>query len=236
MIESIKEALFEHAKEEYPRECCGVVIIFKGRFKYIKCRNISDYQGDFEIQHEDFIAAEKLGEVVAICHSHPNARPIPSDADKTSCEIHGLPWIIIGYPTGEINQINHCGFKAPLVGRKFVHGVHDCYSLAQDYYKEELNIELPNIPREDRWWEKGQNVINIENIKLAGFVEVPIKEMRLHDAIIMQNESDRPNHIAVYLGDNIMLHQCIGRLSSKDVYGGYWLKNTRYVLRHQSLL
>lgn len=236
MIESIKQDLIDHAKLEYPRECCGVVVVFKGRYKYVRCRNMSDYIGDFDINAEDFMAAEELGEIVAICHSHPNANPEPSPADKSGIEIHGLPWVIIGYPTCEISITEPSGFVAPLIGRKFVHGIHDCYGLAQDYYKQTLGIVLPYVERPEKWWEKGLKVINVDNFKFTGFVEVPLKEMKEHDAIIMQNECDTVNHIAIYLGNNIILHQCIGRLSSKDVYGGYWLRNTRYCLRHESQL
>ena len=35
--------------------------------------------------------------------------------------------------------------------------------------------------------------------------------------------------------DNIILHHCHGRLSSRDVYGGYWRKVTTHVLRHRDL-
>lgn len=234
MIESIKDALYDHAKECYPRECCGLVIVFKGRIKYIRCRNVSEYIGDFEIHHEDYIKAESMGEILAICHSHPNAQPTPSDADRVGCEIHGIPWIIIGYPNGQIEQIEPCGFKAPLSGRKYVDGVHDCYGLAKDYYKEVLAIDLPNFKRCAKDVESG-NIITLENIALMGFEIINLKDLDKHDIVLMQNESDVVNHIAVYLGDNIILHQCIGRLSGKDIFGGYWLKNTRYALRHKSL-
>lgn len=234
MIDVIKEQLIEHAKTEYPRECCGVVVVFKGRYKYVACRNISEYISDFDIHPEDIIAAEELGEIVAICHSHPNAQPEPSQADLVGCEVSGIPWIIVGYPNTGIKQIEPCGYKAPLIGRKFVDGVHDCYGLARDYYKETLNINLPNPKRCAKEVNSGK-IITLENIEAMGFNIVDMKDMREHDAILMQNASDIINHIAVYLGNNIILHQCLGRVSSKDVYGGYWLKNTRYAVRHKSL-
>lgn len=236
MIEDIKEDLIAHAKECYPRECCGVVVVFKGRNRYVKCRNISEYISDFEMHPEDFIAAEELGEIVAFCHSHPNGRAEPSLADKTSIEIHRLPWVILGYPTCDINIFEPCGYKAPLVGRKFVHGVHDCFALARDYYKDKFNIDIPDIPHEDRFWEKGQDIMTFDNFEKAGFIRVPLQELKEHDSIILQNSSDVCNHVAIYLGNNIILHQCINRLSSNDIYGGMWVKNSRYALRHKSMV
>jgi cell wall-associated NlpC family hydrolase len=42
-----------------------------------------------------------------------------------------------------------------------------------------------------------------------------------------------PNHAGIYLGDGLMLHHLYGRLSSRDLYGGWYLESTRAVLRYQ---
>lgn len=47
----------------------------------------------------------------------------------------------------------------------------------------------------------------------------------------MRSKNGVPNHAAVYLGDGLMLHHMYGRLSSRDVYGGYWREVTRLVVR-----
>jgi cell wall-associated NlpC family hydrolase len=52
------------------------------------------------------------------------------------------------------------------------------------------------------------------------------------DCFLMQVASPVPNHAAVYLGDGLILHHLQGRLSSRDVYGGYWQKVTTHVLRY----
>jgi len=50
--------------------------------------------------------------------------------------------------------------------------------------------------------------------------------------IVMQVRAPVPNHAGVYIGDGLMLHHLYNRLSSRDVYGGYWQECTRIVLRH----
>ena len=50
----------------------------------------------------------------------------------------------------------------------------------------------------------------------------------------MQLESPVPNHAGIYLGDGVVLHHVQGRLSSRDVYGGYYQKVTAKVLKHES--
>lgn len=47
----------------------------------------------------------------------------------------------------------------------------------------------------------------------------------------VRSKNGVPNHAAVYLGDGLMLHHMYGRLSSRDVYGGYWREVTRLVVR-----
>lgn len=44
------------------------------------------------------------------------------------------------------------------IGRKFVHGSTDCYSLVRDFYKNEFGIELTDYARAEFWWNKGQNL------------------------------------------------------------------------------
>lgn len=230
MIDDIRA----HAEAEYPRESCGVVVVRKGRERYIPCRNIAESNEHFVIHPEDYAAAEDMGEVTMIVHSHPNVPPIPSDADLVGCERSGLPWMIINWPTGAVYEFKPSGYKAPLYGRQFSHGVLDCYAFIRDYYREILAIELPEFDRADEWWLKGQNLY-LDNFEAAGFVRV-FDEPRKHDGLLMQVASEVPNHAAVFLGDGNIGHHQGGRLSSKDVFGGWYRKITTHVLRHRSLI
>lgn len=232
MLEALVPAVLAHAEKEEPRECCGVAVVVKGRLKYWPCRNIAT-SGEFYIHPEDYAAAEDAGEIVGICHSHVNLPPIPSEADLVMCEKTGLPWLIVNAKTRAHHIMQPSGYKLPLIGRKFVHGVVDCWSLVRDYYSQELGIQLPDYQRADNWWLAGQNLY-LDNLENAGFVRV--KEMQKHDMLLMRVASPVPNHAAVYIGDGHILQHCHGRLSSRDVYGGYWRKVTAYICRHKELL
>ncbi len=233
MNEKTKAAILAHAEAEYPRECCGVVIVVKGRERYLPCRNIATANEHFAIDPADWAAAEDQGDITTVVHSHCNLPPFPSQADRVGCEQTGLPWLIASWPTGQINEIQPEGYVAPLIGREFCHGVLDCYALVRDFYAHELKIDLPDFEREDEWWLKNQNLY-LENFERAGFVRVD--DLQPHDGILIQVASDVPNHAAVYLGDNVILHHVMQRLSCREVYGGYWHKHTYCVVRHRSLL
>lgn len=229
--------ILKHAQENIDVEVCGVVVIFKGREKYIRCRNISetDSSDHFILHPEDYAKAEDMGEVTHIVHSHPKTNPNPSEADLVGIEKSGLPWIIVNPRTEQYTVTKPSGYTAPLIGRQFVHGTLDCYALVKDYYKETLNIELPEIFRQDDWWHKGQSLYR-DNFEKAGFIEVDISGVRKHDCFIISNGSTEPNHAAVYLGDGKILHHVQGRLSSIDVFGGFWLQNTWKTVRHKNLV
>lgn len=235
MNDKTTQEIRAHAEREYPRECCGVITVVKGKERYVPCRNIAEKDHDFQIHPGDFAEAEDAGEVIAIVHSHCNRPPIPTQADLVQCEVHGKPWVIVSWPTGQIHTFEPTGYKAPLVGREFHHGILDCYALGRDYYQEKLGITLPDFPREYEWWLKGQNLY-LEHMEEAGFVRVDPSTLRLHDGLLMQLASPTPNHAAVYIGENLILQHVMHRLSSRDVYGGWYRKCTVAVLRHRSLL
>lgn len=236
MIDDLKEVILEHVKAEYPREACGLAIIFKGKLKYIPCKNNAIGTEHFILDAEDYAKAEDMGEVVALIHSHPNASANASEADFVSCEATKLPWYIVGWPSGVWVNFEPSGYVAPLVGRNFHHGVLDCYTLIQDYYLRELGNQLPNFVRHDNWWVakdgKPPENLYVENFAKAGF-EVVSGPPEKHDVLLMMVGADVPNHAAIYLGDEVILHHLHGRLSSRDQYAGYYDKHTTHILRYR---
>ena len=233
-----------HAAESAPRECCGLIVTYRRKKTYHRCRNIATARNDDFIMHpDDYAAAEDKGTVLAIVHSHVNVSPKPSQADLVSIERNGLPWVIVNHPVGTWTVTEPSGYVAPLVGREFVHGVLDCLTLICDHYDQSIGIVLKdrngdllkNIPREPEWWLKGQDMYR-DHMDEAGFVEVPFEQLRKHDVILMRVASPVENHGAIYLGDNIILHHVHGQLSGRNPYGGWWRRITTGVLRHKALL
>ena len=230
----IKKEILLHAKKEYPRESCGVLIIFKGRLSYEKCLNIAETPDEhFVIDPKDYLKAEQKGSIVGIVHSHPVTEARLSPADKVACERSNLPWYVVNPQSEEWGEEKPSGFQLPYIGREFVHGVVDCYSLWKDWYKRELKIDMNEYQRRDQWWEKGQNLY-LDNYKNEGMREIPLSEIDYGDIILIHLRSLVPNHAAIYIGNSLILHHVQGRLSSRDIYGGYYQKNTAKILRHES--
>lgn len=222
-----------HAKREYPRESCGLIVVDRGRERYIPCRNLASGTEHFILDPLDYALAEERGQIVGIVHSHPDASANPSEADRVACEASKLPWHIVGWPTAVWRNLEPSGYSAPLIGREFSHGVLDCYALIRDFYSQELSILLPDFDRRDDWWRNGENLY-VDNFAKAGFSRV--ESPKQNDVILMQILSPVANHGGVFFEDNTILHHLHGRLSSRDVYGGYFRMVTTHVLRHKMLL
>jgi len=232
MLEPLKAAILDHARAEMPREACGLIVLARGRARYWPCRNTAPDMNHFVLAPEDYAAAADTGEIVAVVHSHPHAPVTPSEADRVACEASGLPWHIVAVPSELWRTLLPTGYRAPLVGRPFAFGVLDCYSLVRDYFRETLDLALPEIPRTDKFWERGENLY-LDHLTEAGFAIVA-DGPRPHDGILMQIGSPLPNHAAVYLGDGIILHHLAKRLSCREVYGGFYAKVTTHIVRHNS--
>lgn len=241
LTEQTFAAVRAHAEAVYPHEACGLVVNSPAGQIYRPCTNRASTPSEhFRISAEDFAAAEDVGSVLAVVHSHPDAPATPSDADRVQCEASELPWVIVsvgavdGRPEcgGEVISIKPCGYVAPLVGRQFAHGVLDCYTLVRDFYARELGITLADYERVDDWWNQGGDLYSVERLNAEGFEEVS-GELRRGDLIVMQVRAPVPNHAGVYLGDGQMIHHLYGRLSERVPYGGYWRNATRLQLRHR---
>ncbi|MCA1404702.1 C40 family peptidase [Ensifer sp. IC3342] len=229
--DTIIKAALAHAEACQPLESCGVV----SGGEFIPIDNGATQFDTFVMDMKAYLKIEKAAGVEAIVHSHVYGPPLPSDADRAMCEATRKPWLIVSWPLGTYGVIEPTGWRAPLVGRKWAWGTHDCFGLIRDGIKDYAGIDIPDFDRQLLWWERGQDIITSQ-FKQAGFVEVTDRWQHC-DVIGMQIwPSEVVNHLGLFLHPDLILHQMLGRLSVREVYGGLYQLATVLHLRHQTLI
>ena len=119
-----------------------------------------------------------------------------------------------------IDYSNYIGLKYECRGRG---PKYDCYGLCTKVYKEIDKIILPNhleVNYNDKWYKQGKNCI-LDTIKDNwDYVDKPFKK---HDLIILFNGTIiHPNHVALWIGKNKILHIYETTTSIIDNYSDYW--------------
>ena len=234
------EEIVNHCKSESPREACGLVILFKGRYKYVPCKNVADNEStteEFAIHPLEFAKAEDDGEIVAVVHSHPERDASPGPTDLLSQQKEGIDWLIIGLNGGlssEMFWLKGEKKELPLYGRPYSWHVNDCGSFIRDFYKQEFGIYIPDFYRPENFWEKEIEVY-LDVYEKAGFHKIEMPDLKYGDVILFALGSHITTHGAVYVGDNNIAHHLRGRLSCRDVLGKYYLDRATRFLRHKDM-
>lgn len=217
-----------------PCESCAVIA--DGEFFPIK-NLITDRSDAFLMDPVEYAKVSSEHKIDAIVHSHLLAPPAASDHDRACCENLGLPFVIISMALGTHTVIEPCGFRAPLVGRQWGYGTHDCFSLIRDALHDYGGIDIPDFSRVDwMWWKKGGNIIT-DQFRDAGFRRLPQGAKPQHlDVFGMQIGAPVVNHLGIFLEPDILLHQLEDKLSVRAIYGGVYQKATVLHLRHERML
>lgn len=235
-------AMQKHALSAYPNEACGLIVAGN----YEPCINVASNPAEaFEI---DDVEVARFGDKVeAIVHSHPNGPPYPSEEDMAQQIATDVPWVLI--PVFE----DRCGATviwgsepAPLIGREFVHGVTDCYSLIRDVFAlgrekcalQDVDwpfdpIELPDFARANEWWRLEDQNLYEDCFEKAGFRAVPRENARPGDVFLKKVRSEKLTHGGVLLNGGLILHHLPGRLSRREP-SALWGSNADMWVRHKN--
>ena len=179
---------------------------------------------------------ETEGEIECIYHSHTNDRDGFSPADIRACKQTNIPWLIYNVHSKNWKYADPRGDQ-PYVGREWLYGINDCYSLTRDFYRREFGIILDDFERgEDGEWSSDHWNMFGENYVEQGFVDIDEPSQK-GDILLMKIEAKWPNHFGVFTGKGIRIcHHFANRRSEETSYGRYWRRYTAKILRHRELL
>tara|TARA_R100000773_G_scaffold9016_3_gene8556 strand:- start:23 stop:730 length:708 start_codon:yes stop_codon:yes gene_type:complete len=224
-----------YAKQESPKEACGLLTVINGEEKFWPCKNIAEGQHEFfALDPEDWADCEDQGgEILGVIHSHPKGSANASEADKASCEHLGFPYFIYSVEQKNWNQIKPTGWKTPLlIGRTWVWGKQDCWSLITDYFLEKKQINLKH-------WERPKSIKSFcenpyfEKVLIgSGFIEVNKDKLQKDDVLLVEGAYKKLNHVALYYGDQLILHHSVKKLSCRELYDLKYIQATKKVYRY----
>jgi proteasome lid subunit RPN8/RPN11 len=230
----LKAAMQAHALSRPDEEVCGLI----AAGQYWPCKNVhSQPNRFFAIEAKDYVRVEKEGPIEGVFHSHIDSSSKFSPEDIAACKQGGVPWMMFCLGTSEWTFADPTG-DTPYLGRPWIYGIYDCYSLFRDFYRREFGIELADYERGAEFeWASPEWRMFEKNVKDQGFVEVEEPSQK-GDMLLMQLQAPFPNHTGVLVNPsrNLFYHHLLDRFSEETVYGGYWAKHTNKVLRHRELL
>lgn len=226
------EDIQKHFQQEYPREGCGLITVEKGKKKWIPCTNIAEAEEHFIIDVEEYLKALRTSDIIGIVHSHPDATSEASEMDINNCNSTGKDYYIFSYPEMDLNIIHPEISTTDLYGREYEFGVTDCFEAARDYLLAQ-NIEIPaRALFKDDWWEKGYDYFAKETIKNWGLYPVELNDIQENDVLIFAVLADKNNHCGVYLGNDVLYHHAVNRLSCRENLYPLWHKYLTGAYRH----
>ena len=240
ITEKMLEDFKAHCLDEFPNEAVGVLTARK----YHRMKNVADDpENQFEIDPEEYV---KKTNPKMVLHSHTHAVDsmelrkmrragidprTPSVADRRSQALSGLPYGVALCDGEGVSPVLTFGADTPpLIGRRYVWGVTDCFTLVRDYFKLERDIEIEDRIVEFGFWRNGDNLIE-EEFEDHGFEEIDRRMMEAGDVLLMQVNTEVPSHLGVLMEDGTILHHQFRELSRKAEWsdmGGYVVKVLRY--------
>lgn len=120
-----------------------------------------------------------------------------------------------------------------LEGLPYAEGRDDCYGLARRYYRK-YGLNLRNYARPTGFSYYGMDLIS-KNLEAEGFVylDVALDRLEVGDGITMAiNRSEFANHVAVYVGNRMILHHLHGAKSIAENFSDRWKSRVMNIVRH----
>ena len=208
LTDKIKKQISDYCSINKDIETC-VLILDNGQI--VKCLNNKQNTNNFfKIAAQDYLLATKQGKIVACFHSHVGDNDNFSLFDHINCKNHKIIFILYNV-NSKIFKVLEPEKTLNFIGRDFNIISANCYTLIQDYYKEILNIEIPNVKVSSYDWTREWSFEKIEETGLAGgFQKIEnfkdLSNLKVHDVLIFNFNKGFVAHFSIYLGGSMFIH------------------------------
>ncbi len=229
-----------HAKSDINNEICGLILLIGFDYVVFPCNNISrDKTNSFILDPEDYLIASESGKIIGSYHSHPDGDKALSDYDKLNSNAHNLTYIVYHNKLDQFFTYIPNSETNKYIGRNFQIGQSDCFSLIEDYYKNEIQYifqkPLELTQRNNDWQKESENLIN-KTFQLNNFIEINNKSLVKHDVLAHNLISENADHFSIYIGNGCILHQKRNKYSTIEKLEGIYKKKIFKTFRLKTLL
>jgi len=216
LLDQIKK-YFLTKKDE---ELCGLIIKMNNDSKFIECQNISkDKTKNFAINPLDYLMASEIGEIDCCVHSHPRDNTF-SIKDINNSIKHNINYLLYNIKKDKFYFFDIEKYKIYIkyINLSFKLGYQDCATLIYNFFKNELGICLPIPPNSfgvlnyQDLKNKNLHIWNLndykDNVELFNIIYPKnYEDLKLYDIIIYNDSKKNPVHGAIYLENELILHQ-----------------------------
>lgn len=119
------------------------------------------------------------------------------------------------------------------VGRSFDIGKVDCYQLTAEFYREEFNVDLTMVEYPSNWiGRKDDAMMDLHQEVGFKLMQGTMKELKYGDVLVCAIASPHGNHLAIYVGQNKVLHHLLNRQSCIEPMNRLVYNTCVGILRH----
>lgn len=206
-----------HALADHPHEACGIVV----GDSYLALPNNAENKSETFALPEDTFARY---EVRGVVHSHcaPRHQRAPSASDMRGQIDTAVPWGIVltdGKDAAPVLWWGDQVLDQPIMGRRFVHGVTDCYGLVRAWFWQHRQAKLADVVRDDNWW-LGDGDLFRQRFVAVGFAPVDPADADVGDVMLIRLPAHaHPHHCGVIVDRVKFLHHPPDNMPKYDLIG-----------------
>lgn len=230
---TLKAQIKEHAFEEFPKECCGLIVLKNNELNIVKSKNLFSSERKFCLD-PDIIKKEGLENVEAIYHSHTHedAKNFSTEDIMVSNRIK-KDFLLYNIFDDEYKYHKHEIGALNLIDRPALPPILDCVTLIVDYYKQILNVEFKIKDHHNYFLKNKLKDFFLDNdFKL-------VDKFQKHDILLTKDEQWKIKNFSIALifnSDNTFISYVNGFSKERSLDKLQEYKSEKIYMRHASLL
>lgn len=136
-------------------------------------------------------------------------------------------------------MVNVIPYKAysNLLEAPYVLGTSDCFTVIRNILNQAFGIVIPNYAR-PRMFHAPELNLMLRIAQEDFFIERPavdFKELHPGDILCIAINSETVNHVGIYVGNNIFVHQLHNCAPREENLSLNWMRRIKYVFYHEDV-